>query len=219
MGINREFLKMAAEEVYQKILEHLKKEGPLNTFRLARTLNLDRSKLLNFVEKMEKAGTVEVQHGLVKFLKFVAEEKQVKRPVEVEKPVPKLKKKAVKKIREKTATPKVQAENNELKEKLRKLESKIEELEQKASAPPKIIKKTIAKEVPVPSVPTLTPPSSKKKRKKSKKKKLKKVKKKPKKKEEKKKIKKAKKKSKKFKLPKFAFMKNIKTLKKPEFVK
>ena len=206
---------MAAGEVYQEILEHLKKDGPFNTFRLARDLNLDRSKLLNFIEKLEKAGAVEVQHGVVKFLKFVAEEKKVEKPIEVKKPVLKPKMKEVKKrkkVKKKLVAPKTHAENKELKEKILQLESKVEELEKKASAPSKIIKKTIVKEVPAPSISAPIPHSPEKK-------KIKKVKKKPKKKRDKKKVKKTKKKPKKFKFPKFTFMKNIKQLKKPEFAK
>ncbi len=201
---------MAAGEVYQKILEHLKKDGPFNTFRLARNLNLDRSELLNFIEKLEEAGAVEVQHGRVKFLKFVAEKKgEEPKPTTVEKSTPKPKQKAVKKrkkAKKKPTAPKVQAENKELKEKILQLESKVEELEKKASASPKIIKKIIVKEV-APSVSAPTPLSPKKRSKK--------IKKEPKKKDEKK----VKKKSKKFKFPKFTFMKNIKQLKKPEFAK
>ncbi|MEW5896476.1 MAG: hypothetical protein AB1668_02185 [Nanoarchaeota archaeon] len=198
---------MAAGEVFQRILKHLKKDGPLNTFRLARELNLDRYQLLSSIGKLEKAGAVEVQHGVVKFLKFVAEERKVEepQPVEAKKPTQKPKKKTVKK---KTIAPQLQAENQKLKERLLQLESKIKKLEQKASAPPKIIKKTIIKEVPAPFAPAPAPFPQKKKRK-IRKKKLKK-------KEEKKKLKK---KSKKFKFPKFKFMKNIKQLKKPEFAK
>ena len=224
-GDKGELLKMSAGEVYQKILEYLKKDGPLNTFRLARNLDLDRSKLLNVIEKLEKTGAVEVQHGVVKFLKFVEEEKKI-----VQKPVPQPKKKKTvkkrKKHKKKPITSEVPAENLKLKEKILQLESKVEELEKKASAPPKIIKKTIVKEIPAPSVPTSKNPLPKERK----------VKKGPKKKEKKKKPKEAKKKSKtrrkrsflvsqkpkvsvKFKLPKFTFMKNIRQLKKPEFAK
>lgn len=202
---------MAAEESFRKILEHLKKKGPLNTFRLARTLDLDRSRLLNFIEKLEKAGAVEVQHGLVKFLKFVVEEKKVSKPEEAKKTGSKPKKKIVnikkrKKIQKKSTTLNVQIENKELKEKILQLESKVKELRKKAAIPPKIIQqtKTIIKKIPVPFLPPSSPPPKKKKRK-IKRKKIK---------------KKAKLKiAKKFKLPKFTFMKNIKQLKKPEFAK
>ncbi len=161
---------MTAEESFRKILEHLKEGGPLNTFRLARNLDLDRSKLLNFIEELEQRGAVEVQHGSVRFLKFVGEEKK--------------------------------AENQELKEKILQLESKVEELEKTASAPPKIIERTIVKTVPV-SLSSQKKGGEKKRVRKKKKIKLKKI----------------KKKSKKFKLPKFSFLENIKQLKKPEFAK
>ncbi|OIO62678.1 hypothetical protein AUJ69_02405 [Candidatus Woesearchaeota archaeon CG1_02_47_18] len=207
---------MAAEEVYQKILEHLKEEGPLNTFRLARNLNLDRYRLLNFIEKLEEVGAVEVQYGLVRFLKFAVEKKEVvKKPAEIKKTVFKPKRKhKVKKVKKVKETPPhflqhLKAENKKLAEKLLKLESKVKELEQKPVPSPKIITKTIVKKVPVPSAPVPPSPSKRRKRKTKPKKKA----------EEKTKTKKAGKKPKKFKFPKFGFLKNIKQLKRPEFAK
>lgn len=183
---------MAAEH---EILEYLKKESPINTFRLARELNLDRYKLLNLIKKLEDKGAVEVLHGSVKFLKFPAEEKK-----EVKKTISKPKKKIVKKsekIKKKSAVLKTfQAENQELKEKILQLETKLKELEQKPVPTPKIIKKTIIKKVP-----TFIPLPKKKKKK------------------AKKKISQKKLKIKKFKFPKFNFIKHIKKLKKTKFVK
>ncbi len=143
---------MADEEVYQRILEHLEKDGPFNTFRLATDLNLDHQELLSFIKELEIQGAVKVQHGVVKFLKFVVKEKKAEKLAEVKKITPKPKKKAVKKrknAKKRSTAPKVQAENKELKEKILQLESKVEELKKKASVPPRIITRTITKKVPV----------------------------------------------------------------------
>lgn len=192
------------EDIYIKILEYLKTHAPTNTFHLARALGVDRYKLLNSIEKLEKLGAVEVRHGIVKFLKFVAKEKKI-----IPKQAPKkIKRKAKSKSKKISAEKEkvepyilteLKTENLKLKERLLELESKVKELEQKQAQAPKIIKKTIIKniikKIPVPIPIQLSSPeraSKKKKRTKA---------------------------VKKFKLPKLTFMKYVKQLKKPLFIR
>lgn len=199
---------MATEEVYQRVLEHLKKEGPLNTFRLATNLDIDRSKLLNFIEKLEKVGAVEVQCGLVRFLKFAVEEKRTESKVkesEQKAKAPKIIRRTI--VQKVPVIKKVYVKSKKLEEQaeqIAKLEKTIKELEKKARAPPKIITKTvtrtIVKKVPVTKtivrkIPVLGPPSGMKVGEN------------------------LKARFKKIKFPKFSFIENIKKLKKPEFIK
>lgn len=202
---------MVGEDIINEILGYLKKEVHTNTFRLARRLGIERSKLLNIVKKLEEKGAVEVTHGVVKFIKFVSEEKPKKL---VEKITPKPKKtKAKRKSAKPQAWQFLQAENKQLKEKLLEVEKTMKKLEKKTRAVPKTITKTIIKQVPVIKtiIKKVSPPAPlPKKKKKAKRKTKKKV---------KPDISQKKSKIRKFKLPKFTFMKNIKQLKKPEFAK
>ena len=207
---------MVSVDIINEILEYLKKEGPTNTFRLARDIGLERHKLLNLLEKLEKKGAIEFKHGLAIFLEFPAEEKP--KPAEIKESSPKPKKKVKPKKtkpKRKPAKPQAwqffQAENKQLKEKLLEVEETMKKLEKKANAVPKTITKTIIKQIPITktvikkvSAPL---PRKKKKNKRKTKKKIKRD------------ISKKKSKIRKFKLPKFKFMKNIKQLKKPEFAK
>jgi len=196
---------MVSVDIINEILEYLKKEGPTNTFRLARDIGLERHKLLNLLEKLEKKGAIEFKHGLAIFLEFPAEEKP--KPAEIKESSPKPKRKPAKP----QAWQFFQAENKQLKEKLLEVEETMKKLEKKANAVPKTITKTIIKQIPITktvikkvSAPL---PRKKKKNKRKTKKKIKRD------------ISKKKSKIRKFKLPKFKFMKNIKQLKKPEFAK
>jgi hypothetical protein len=60
------------------ILEHLKKQGSVNTFRLAQELGMDRNKLLNILNEFREKGAVEFKEGKVKFLKFPEAKKNEK---------------------------------------------------------------------------------------------------------------------------------------------
>ncbi len=123
-----------------KILKYLEKQGPANTFRLARVLGIDRHQLLNIIERLEATGAVTVRSGMVQFLKFPRKEKATSEP-EALSATPKPHR----------AKPKVfqtlQLENKLLKEKLSELKETMQELEQKASAPPKTITRTVIKRI------------------------------------------------------------------------
>lgn len=129
-----------------EILKYLQKQGPANTFRLARKLGIDRHQLLNVIERLEAKGAVTVRSGIVQFLRFLPEEKK-EAPPKISKP----------RENRPSAKPKVlqtlQSENELLKEKLTELKETIQELEQRASVHPKTITrtvtKTVIKEVPV----------------------------------------------------------------------
>lgn len=130
---------MVAEDVDNKVLEYIKKQGQTNTFRLARELGIDRYRILNIIKKLEEKGAVEFRSGIVKF------------PVKEKKVVKKLKvKKAPLKVIRKTIIKKVYVKSKKLKEQaehIEELEETIKELQKKVSAQPKI--KTIIKKVPV----------------------------------------------------------------------
>lgn len=203
----------------RKVLEYLK-EGKENTFRLARELDIKRSKLLDLIKKLEEKGAVEVTHGVVRFIKFISEGEKAVKP-EVKKLTKKIlspkKKPKAKKAKVKPGA--LKTENKELKEKVLRLEGTIKKLE---GAPPKTITKTIIKKVPVTKtiikkIHVPLPPEKKKVRRKKRKKAKKKAKK-----EKKKKFlerlrakKKAKKKSKK----KSRLLKGLSGLNVPETLK
>lgn len=198
---------MVGEDIISEILVYLKKAGPTNTFRLSSIMGLERDKLLHILKRLEEKEAIRFECGNAAFLKFVSGEKPRPKAVKIEKSPPR----PSTKVKRKPAKPRVlqllQTENKQLQEKLSELKETVKELEQKAVARPKtitrtviktIIKKvpvikTVVKRIPVPLLP----------------KKERKIKEKP--------------KAKKFefpkKFPKFTFMKNIKQLKKPEFVK
>ena len=151
---------MVSEDAATKVLEYIKKHGQTNTFRLASELGVDRSRILNIVEKLEEKEAVEVRSGIVFFLKFPRKEKKAV------KKVAKPKKKA---RRKSNALEDLKAENKRLKEKLLELEAnkerqtsiknkKIREQDEQIEnlkktikevqkAPPKIITRTKVKEV------------------------------------------------------------------------
>lgn len=154
-----------AENTSLKILEYIKEEGPTNTFRLARELNLNRHKVLKIIKDLEAKEALEFKSGLVKFLKFPVIEKKIKKPIEI-KTIKKPKRIAKRKSK---VLENLQTENLKLKEKLSTLKVTIKELEQKAAqpkiirrtiikkvpSPPKIIKKTIIKRIKVPVIKTI----------------------------------------------------------------
>lgn len=77
---------MANEETSIKLLEFLKRRGPINTFRLARVLNIDRYKLQDAIKELEEKGAVEFKFGLVRFLKLPAKEKkEAEKPAKIKK--------------------------------------------------------------------------------------------------------------------------------------
>lgn len=203
-------------EYHLKILEYLEKQGPANTFRLARVLGIDRHQLLNIIGKLEAKGAIAVRSGMVQFLKFPREEKVASEPErKVLSATPKSHKAKSKVLQT------LQTENKLLKEKLSELKETMQELEQKASvypktitrtvikriqSPPKIITKVVTKNVPViktviKKIPVAQPPFTtelwQKMKAQSQKLKI----------------------SKFIKISKFKLLDNIQQLKKPEFVK
>jgi len=131
---------MAAEDIVNKVLEYLKEEKQINTFRLATELGIERHKLLNILKKLEEKEAVEIKSGTVKFLKFPGQEKKA-----VEKAIKKAPSEPKEKAKAKKATAKrkpgvletTQEENKRLKEKLLELQK----------APPKIIRRTKVKKI------------------------------------------------------------------------
>lgn len=212
---------MAVENAENKILAYLKKSPPINTFKLARELGIDRHILLGIIEKLEEKQAIEIRHGNVRFLKFPKAEKPIKaKKAEIKKIMPEAKAITPKKSK---ALENLQAENKSLKEKIseleisikrqpylksklreqteltEKLEKRVEALKEKANVPPKIITREIRvpqKIITRTKVKTIikkVPVRAK---------------------EEKEAV------TKKFKLPEFniAWMKNIQQLEKPEFL-
>ncbi len=194
---------MVGEDRVSELLEYLKKAGPINTFRLASVMNLERSKLLQIIGRLEEKEAVKFERGNVIFLKFPSEEKPVKTIL------PKLEKKktekaAVKRPVEQKLLQIIQTENAQLQGKVSELKETVKELEKKASVRPKTITrtvtKTIIKKVPVTKTiikKILVPhrPLKKKGREKPKAKPMK------------------------FRLPRFKLLGNITRLRKPEFIK
>lgn len=120
------------DNVYSKVLEYLKKEGQVNTFRLAREVGIERHKILNIIKKLEEKGALEFKTGKVKFLKFPSKEKKAK--IEVKKALSATKIRAKSnelsaqrgKLREKTKLlGSLQYENKKLKDEVSELESGI----------------------------------------------------------------------------------------------
>ncbi len=143
---------MVDESITKKVLEYLKKEGSTNTFKMARTMSLERNQLLTLIGRLEKKEAVKYERGKVIFIKFPAVEKPVKVVSSL------LKQKNIEKAATgKPAQPKalllLQAENKQLQRKVLQLGESMKELERKASAAPKKITKTIIrtiiKKVPV----------------------------------------------------------------------
>ena len=211
---------MVGEDVVHKILEYLKKKGPTNTFRLSSVMGMERDQLIKVLKRLEEKQAIRFEYGKALFLKFISEEKP--KPIE-SKPTATAKvfsappKRAKRKSK---ALQFLQTENTQLQRKLSELKETVKELERKASARPKTIirtvTKTVVRKVPViktiirkvPVIKTVVKrirpaPLPSKKNKKT----------------EKESTGKKKFKLPSFTLPKFTFMKNIKQLKKPEFVK
>ena len=124
---------MVTEDAYNRVLEYLKNHDHINTFRLARELNIDRHKILNIIKKLEEKQAVEFKSGTVKFLKFL---KREEKPIKVKKTIstseretePKVKKAAQRsvKFQEKLkALGSLQYENKKLTGKLSELEASI----------------------------------------------------------------------------------------------
>lgn len=137
---------------HKRVLEYLEKKGQTNTFRLARDLDIDRHKILNIIKKFEDKKLVELKFGTVKFLKFPEKVKRAaKKIIEVKKdyskPKVKYKLKRAMAKRKLSILEDLQAENKEFKERFLALEKTIKELQLKASAPPKIIRRTIVKNI------------------------------------------------------------------------
>lgn len=194
------------EDVISKILDYLEKAGPTNTFRLSSVMSIDRAKLLSLLKKLEEKQAIRFEHGNVVFIKFVSGE--TPKPTEVKEPSFQPQKIAARKPAKPKALQLLQTENTQLQLKLSKLKETVKELEKKAHARPKTITRTITKTVvkKVPVIKTMvkrifvhpSPLPAKKEKEPTIKKKLK---------------------LPSFKLSQFTFMKNIKKLKEPEFVK
>ncbi len=136
---------MTSKDVSNKILEYLKKLGPANTFKLARELGIDRHEVLATIQYLQNNKAIEFRSGTAAFLKFPEEEKQEKETKESAKKtlVRPIKRTKVKKIKTRKYAPKktsskktpvfevilkvLQDENDKLKERLIKLETKLEE--------------------------------------------------------------------------------------------
>lgn len=198
---------MAGEDIISEILGYLEKAGPTNTFRLSSVMGMERDQLLSILKKLEEKQAIRFEYGNAVFLKFVSGEKP--QSAEVHKISPPSEKAAKRKSKKSKAVLLLQTENTQLQKKLSELKETVKELEKKASARPKTITRTITKTVvkKVPVIRTVVKriPS-------------------PAKKEKEKKVKETQKLKKKFKLPSFklpafTFMKNIKKLKEPKFVK
>lgn len=67
------------------LLEHIKKLGQTNTFRLSSEFGTHRDKILKTIKKLEEKKLIEFRHGIVKFLKFPEREKRAARKIEVKK--------------------------------------------------------------------------------------------------------------------------------------
>lgn len=59
---------MAVADISSQVLEHIKKTGSTNTYRLARELDVDREQLLGTIKQLEGREQVEVRHGVVQLL-------------------------------------------------------------------------------------------------------------------------------------------------------
>lgn len=145
MGVRKKMISEEKNAAYG-ILEHLKKQGSANTFRLARELGMNRSKLLNILREFREKGAVEFKEGTVKFLKF-PEEKKVEKN-KVKEISSEIKEELPEEARKTAPLEDLQAENKNLGgESWRsELEKTIKESKQKASensnVPPEIAKET-----------------------------------------------------------------------------
>ncbi len=214
---------MAGEDIIGEILVYLKKAGPTNTFRLSSVMGLERDKLLHILKRLEEKQAIKFECGKAIFIKFISREEP--QPAEITKTSPKSEKRVKRKPAKSKALQLLQTENTQLQKKLSGLKETVKELEKKATARPKTITRTVTKTVvkKVPMIKTVVkrifvhpsplPPKKEKKNKKT-----------PKLKQKLKKLKTSKKfrlpkiKLPKFEFPKFTFIKNIKQLKKPEFI-
>ena len=112
------------EDIQSQVLEHLKKKGQTNTFKLAGALGIDRHLLLTTINKLEDKQAVELKTGIVKFLKFPKEEKPIKVKKAVSEPKREVKHKA-KKVSKSRVLENLRDENKTLREKLLGLETSI----------------------------------------------------------------------------------------------
>lgn len=154
--------------VNSEILKYLKEEGPTNTFRLTRMMGLERNKLLTIIGKLEEKEAVKCERGNVIFLKFLSTEKPVKAVAPLlSLPEQQKNEQAAARTpaKRKLAKPPVkskallllQAENKQLQQKVWRLGETVKELEEKASAAPKTITRTVTKSIikKVPVVKTI----------------------------------------------------------------
>ncbi|MDP2950847.1 MAG: helix-turn-helix domain-containing protein [bacterium] len=133
-------------EDHNRILEYLKKQGPTNTFRLARGLGIDRHEVLKIIKTLQEKGIIELKSGIVSLLKFPAREIRITKPVKVEK-APKKHKKRIKHITKKKPgvkrEPKLVEEKSKLiedvQDKYKKIEERLSELEKQSSDKSKIL--------------------------------------------------------------------------------
>lgn len=114
---------MSIEDTHKRVLEHLKKISPTNTFRLARELKIDRHTLLTILEQLYKKQTVDLRSGNVKFLKFPSEDKAPSEQKAKSNESPAQSDEDTKFLGS------FQSENNRLKEKLSELESGIKKMD------------------------------------------------------------------------------------------
>jgi predicted transcriptional regulator len=138
------------EDAYN-ILEHLKKHGPVDTFRLARKLGMDRNKLLNIIKELKEKELVEFKEGTVKFLKFPEEIKVEKN--KVKEVSSEIKEELPEETRKPAPLEDPQAENKNLGgESWRsELEKTIKELEQKVKEVSSEIKEKLSEETRKPA--------------------------------------------------------------------
>lgn len=123
---------------HNRLLGYLKNQGPTNTFRLSRELDIERHKIVDIVKELKGKQAIEFEHGIVRFLKFPEEKKLVKKPVEIKKVPSRPKKRIKRKVKAKKTVQSgikppeeleilenLQEENKRLKEKLSKLKFSI----------------------------------------------------------------------------------------------
>lgn len=123
---------MVNENSKDSILEYLQKNGATNTFKLAHVLDIKRDILLGILKNLEKQELVKIVTGKVEFLSypFSKEKKERKPKITISK--------------EKSEVQTLQEEEEKQKLYIEKLKAQIKKLEQR---PPKVITRTIIKEV------------------------------------------------------------------------
>lgn len=86
-------------DMHNRVLRYLRNSGPENTFRLTRTLGIDRHKLLDVLRDLEQQGCVELKQGVVIFIKIQEKRRLEQAPVQEKKAaqVPAVRKKAPRK--------------------------------------------------------------------------------------------------------------------------